>query len=142
MESSGGEIDVIKDEREALIFSDCSREVPLGRRDYIYDKDAAIASTYHPGHLSAKHVSHFFNIKMFEPEAYRELQTIGQFDRGSRTWLNTPSSTRSRGYALLGGRTDRQYSNHYGVLVDVDPLPAYLHAPHIGLRGWTNMPKI
>jgi hypothetical protein len=45
-------------------------------------------------------------VELLTEEQYRELQTLGQFDTKTSSWIKTPSSIRKLGGALFA---DRRY---------------------------------
>jgi hypothetical protein len=47
-------------------------------------------------------------IEMLTEEQYRQLQRVGEFDRKTSSWVQTPSSIRKLGGALF---CDRRYGN-------------------------------
>ena len=108
MEASGGEPDVIgKDPATGgLLFVDCSAETPPGRRNLCYD-DAALNSrkTAKPeGSACGKAAA--MGIRLLSEEEYLRLQSLGEFDLKTSSWLFTPEEVRKLGGALFG---DRRY---------------------------------
>jgi hypothetical protein len=66
-------------------------------------------------------------IELLSEDEYRELQTLGNFDTTTSSWITTPSDIRKLGGALFG---DRRY-NH--VFVYHNGAPSYYAAR--GFRG-------
>lgn len=46
-------------------------------------------------------------VEMLDEEEYRYLQTLGEFDRKTSTWINTPANIRKLGGAIF---CDRRYN--------------------------------
>ena len=91
MEESGGEPDTIGyDEKTGkLIFCDCSKESPSGRRSLCYDEKALQRRTKKIG------------ISIMTEELYRRLQSLGEFDLKTSSWIATPDDIRGKGGALF-----------------------------------------
>lgn len=108
MESTGGEPDVIgdADDRGRIVFCDCSAESPGGRRSICYDAEARLARKEHRPESSAVEVAAEMGIELLTEESYRELQTLGEFDTKTSSWIETPEDVRARGGALF---CDRRY---------------------------------
>jgi hypothetical protein len=108
MEASGGEPDVIgRDEGTGqLVFCDCSSESPSGRRSLCFDRAALDARKEHKPQGSAVEMAGEMGIDLLTEEQYRELQTLGEFDTKTSSWVATPPDVRSRGGALF---CDRRY---------------------------------
>lgn len=110
MEDTGGEPDVVKYDRETneYIFFDCSVESPIGRRNVCYDHIALEArKKFKPGD-SALNMAKTMGIEMLNEGEYMYLQTLGEFDKKTSTWLLTPDEIRKWGGAIFA---DRRY-NH------------------------------
>ncbi len=108
MEDSGGEPDVVgRDENTgAIIFFDCSAESPKGRRSLCYDREALNARKEHKPKDSAMDMAAAIGIEILSEEQYRYLQTLGEFDLKTSSWVMTPASIRKRGGAIF---CDRRY---------------------------------
>lgn len=109
MESSGGEPDVIgyDKENDEFIFCDCSPESPAGRRSICYDKKALDARKENKPRGNAIEMAAAIGVEILTEEEYRELQTLGEFDKKTSSWIQTPSSIRDLGGALF---CDRRYN--------------------------------
>jgi len=110
MEATGGEPDVVgRDVKTGeFIFYDCSAESPKGRRSICYDHEALESrKEYKPGN-SAKNLAADMGIELLTEEQYRELQTLGNFDTKTSSWVKTPDAIRKLGGAIF---CDRRY-NH------------------------------
>ncbi|MEX1188419.1 MAG: DUF4256 domain-containing protein, partial [Bacteroidia bacterium] len=92
MESSGGEPDVIGFDKESgkFTFCDCSAESPVGRRSLCYDEEALSSRKENKPIGSAKGVAAEMGIELLTEAEYRKLQSLGEFDRKTSSWLNTP----------------------------------------------------
>ncbi len=108
MELTGGEPDVIgyDEKSDEFIFCDCSAESPLGRRSLCYDQIALDARKKNKPGGSAMEMAYSMGIEILTEEQYRELQTLGDFDRKTSSWVITPNKVRDRGGALF---CDRRY---------------------------------
>ena len=106
MERSGGEPDVVGvDEASgACIFYDCSAESPSGRRSICYDRDALDARKAHKPKDSAMDVAGAMGVRMLTEQQYRKLQELGEFDRKTSSWVQTPPDVRKLGGALFCDR--------------------------------------
>ena len=103
MEESGGEPDTIgfDDETGRLIFCDCSKESPSGRRSLCYDNEALQKRKKNPPAGSAVQEAQEIGAALMTETMYRRLQTLGEFDLKTSSWIATPSEIRRRGGALF-----------------------------------------
>lgn len=108
MEITGGEPDVIGTDKKTgeYLFCDCSEESPKGRRSLCYDRAALNSRKEHKPKNSAMDLSNEIGIELLNEEEYRYLQTLGEFDLKSSSWINTPPEIRKLGGALF---CDRRY---------------------------------
>lgn len=108
MESTGGEPDVIGHDQASgeLTFCDCSAETPAGRRSLCFDGEALAARKENKPGGSAVAMAAAIGITMLSEEQYRALQALGEFDRKTSSWVQTPASVRKLGGALF---CDRRY---------------------------------
>lgn len=108
MEISGGEPDVIGQDKATgeFIFCDCSPESPSERRSLCYDQKALDARKQNKPAGSAIEAAAAMGIEILTEEQYRELQTLGEFDKKTSSWIKTPEKVRSLGGALF---CDRRY---------------------------------
>jgi hypothetical protein len=110
MERTGGEPDVVGLDKKSgeYIFFDCSAESPSGRRNLCYDPEALEArKTFKPPD-SAKGMASAMGIELLTEEQYRELQSLGDFDTKTSSWVKTPPGIRMLGGALFA---DRRYGH-------------------------------
>lgn len=108
MERTGGEPDVIGYDPQTgeFIFCDCSPESPIGRRSLCYDGAALASRKENKPVGNAVEMAAAMGIELLTEEQYRALQTLGEFDRKTSSWVQTPSSIRKLGGALF---CDRRY---------------------------------
>lgn len=108
MEASGGEPDVVKLDPESgsITFCDCAAESPAGRRSLCYDGAAFDARKDNKPPGSALGMAEAMGIEMLSQEQYRQLQLLGEFDRKTSSWVQTPPEIRAQGGALF---CDRRY---------------------------------
>lgn len=131
MERTGGEPDVVGRDRSAgaLIFFDCSKESPKGRRNICYDREGQETRErkgVHPSG-SALGMADDMGIDLLSEEQYRELQRLGSFDTKTSSWIRTPSNIRTLGGALFA---DRRYGH---VFVYHNSAPSFYSSR--GFRG-------
>lgn len=108
MERTGGEPDVVGSDAQSgeTIFHDCSAESPNGRRSLCYDRAAWEARKEHKPSGSAMETAAAMGIELLTEEEYRRLQTLGNFDTKTSSWIRTPAAIRKLGGALF---CDRRY---------------------------------
>jgi hypothetical protein len=110
MERTGGEPDAVGHDRKTgeCLFVDCSAESPSGRRSLCYDRAALDARKAHKPRDCAIDMAAAMGIEILTEEQYRQLQTLGEFDRKTSSWVKTPPEIRTLGGAIF---CDRRY-NH------------------------------
>lgn len=110
MEESGGEPDVVGQDKKSgeLLFFDCAEESPKGRRSLCYDAEALASRKEHKPKDSAVNMAKSMGIELLTEEDYRQLQTLGEFDIKTSSWIQTPAEIRKRGGALF---CDRRYDH-------------------------------
>ncbi len=117
MESTGGEPDVVGyDETTGeYIFYDCSVESPKGRRSVCYDREALESRKQHKPENSAIDMAAAMGIELLTEKEYRALQSLGNFDMKTSSWLKTPSEIRKLGGAIFADfRYDNVFVYHNG----------------------------
>lgn len=117
MERTGGEPDVIGRDRKTgeFIFYDCSAESPKGRRSLCYDREARAARKEAKPRSSAIDMAAAMGIELLTEEQYRELQTLGEFDTKTSSWVQTPAAIRKLGGAIFCDRRyDHVFTYHNG----------------------------
>ncbi len=103
MEKTGGEPDVVGYDKKTgeYIFYDCSAESPKGRRSVCYDREGLESRKEHKPEDNAVDMAAAMGIELLTEEQYRELQTLGNFDTKTSSWVKTPSEIRKLGGALF-----------------------------------------
>jgi hypothetical protein len=106
MERTDGEPDVVGHDEvtDEYIFFDCSAESPKGRRKVCYDRQALESRKEHKPENSALDMAAALGIELLTEEQYRELQTLGEFDTKTSSWVKTPPDIRRLGGALFCDR--------------------------------------
>lgn len=105
MEDTGGEPDVVALGAE-LWFVDCAAESPSGRRSLCYDGEAQRSRKEAAPRDNALEMAARMGIELLTEAQYRQLQTLGQFDLKTSSWILTPPRIRALGGALF---CDRRY---------------------------------
>lgn len=103
MEDSGGEPDTIGflAGSSAIVFCDCAKESPAGRRSLCYDEAALEKRTKNPPAGSAARQARDMGVELMTEELYRRLQELGEFDLKTSSWIATPDEIRRQGGALF-----------------------------------------
>ena len=117
MERTGGEPDVVGHDTKTgeYVFYDCSAESPKGRRSVCYDGEALEARKEHKPKNSATDMAAAMGIEILTEAQYRELQTLGEFDTKTSSWVKTPPDIRARGGAIFCDRRyDHVFTYHNG----------------------------
>lgn len=117
MEQSGGEPDVVSVDNATgeYVFMDCSAQSPSGRRSVCYDREALDARKEHKPKASAVELAAAMGAALLTVDEYRILQTLGQFDTTTSSWVQTPAPIRKLGGALFCDRRyDTVFTYHNG----------------------------
>lgn len=117
MEGTGGEPDVVGFDKNTgeYIFYDCSPESPKGRRSLCYDRAAWESRKEHKPASSALEVAAAMGIKILTEQEYAVLQTLGEYDLKTSSWLETPSDIRDLSGTIFGDRRfGRIFTYHNG----------------------------
>lgn len=118
MEETGGEPDLVGLDKKTgeFLFYDCSPETPLGRRSLCYDDEALQARKENKPAGSALGMAREMGIEVLNEAEYRYLQSLGQFDCKTSSWLKTPAAVRKLGGAIFGdSRYGQVFTYHNGV---------------------------
>ena len=109
MEESGGEPETIGYDAKTgkLIFCDCAKESPAGRRSLCYDEKALQGRRKNPPSGSAEQKAKEIGVSLMTEELYRKLQSLGSFDLKTSSWIATPQDIRRKGGALF---CERRYN--------------------------------
>ena len=110
MERTGGEPDVVGRDQQTgeYIFYDCSAESPKGRRSVCYDREGLESRKKYKPDNNAVDMADDMGIELLTEEQYRDLQQLGEFDRKTSSWINTPADIRELGGAFF---CDRRYDH-------------------------------
>jgi hypothetical protein len=108
MEASGGEPDVVGIDKTTgeCLFMDCSAQSPKGRRSVCYDREALEARKEHKPKTSAVEMATAMGAALLTVDEYQRLQSLGEFDTTTSSWVQTPAKVRKLGGALF---CDRRY---------------------------------
>jgi hypothetical protein len=108
MARTGGEPDVVgyDEAADVYLFYDCAPQSPEGRRSLCYDQEALESRKKYKPEGSAVSMAEAMGIMLLTEEEYRHLQSLGEFDTTTSSWLVTPSKVRKLGGAIFG---DRRY---------------------------------
>ncbi|GAB1448178.1 DUF4256 domain-containing protein [Bacteroidota bacterium] len=108
MEETEGEPDVTNLLPDgSIVFMDCSKESPKGRRSYCYDKKALDERKEFKPENAALELATSKGLILLDEADYRYLQTLGEFDLKTSSWILTPAEIRKLGGALF---CDRRYN--------------------------------
>ncbi|QAA82701.1 DUF4256 domain-containing protein [Aequorivita sp. H23M31] len=103
MERTGGEPNLLEYDKDADAFTFCdfSKESPKDRRSLCYDKKAwEFRKKFKPAD-NVKDVASRMGIDLMNETQYRKLQSFGDFDTKTSSWLETPASIRKLGGAIF-----------------------------------------
>jgi hypothetical protein len=137
LESTGGEPDVIGEEKDEFIFGDCSKESPPGRINVVYDQDAEDYLKKRSPKLklngNAVDMVAKYGADLMDKDQYQYLYARHIIDSHSWSWLKTPEDTRKNSFAFSGNCLD-------GV-VNVKKVLVYNHTEKGAFRCVLRVPK-
>ena len=112
MEETGGEPDVIMYDKEndKYVYCDTSIETPIGRRSFCYDIDALDSRKSNKPNSDIITEANNNKVKVLDETEYKYLQSLGDFDLKSSSWILTPMEIRKLGGALFG---DKKYNRTF-----------------------------
>ncbi len=133
MEESGGEPDLIgtNEETGRMIFCDFSKESPDGRRSLCYDGEALRKRVKNQPSGSAVGQAREMGVRLMNETLYRKLQTLGEFDLKTSSWIETPESIRQLGGALF---CERRYGAVFTFHNGADS--------YYSVRGWRGVLEV
>lgn len=117
MENTAGEPDVIDYDKktDSYLIVDCSAESPKDRRSLCYDEAALNTRKENKPNGSALKVAEQMGLDLLNEEQYFLLQSKGDFDLKTSSWLKTPDELRELGGAIFGDkRYKRTFIYHNG----------------------------
>jgi hypothetical protein len=117
MERTGGEPDVVGQDKKTgeSIFFDCSPESPKGRVSVCYDRAGLESRKEHKPDNTAMDLAAEMGIALLTEEQYLALQSLGNFDTKTSSWVTAPADVRKLGGALYGERRyGRVFVGHNG----------------------------
>jgi hypothetical protein len=109
MERTGGEPDVVV-LHGVPVFVDCTAESPKGRRSLCYDRIALDSRKEAKPASSAVEAAAAMGAELLTEAEYLALQSLGEFDLKTSSWVETPAEIRALGGALFG---DRRYGRAF-----------------------------
>ena len=112
MEETGGEPDVIMYDKEndKYVYCDTSIESPIGRRSFCYDIDALNSRKSNKPNSDIITEANNNKVRVLDETEYKYLQSLGDFDLKSSSWILTPMEIRKLGGALFG---DKKYNRTF-----------------------------
>ena len=131
MEQTGGEPDLIGVEDGVLLFCDCARETPAGRRGLCYDEAALAGRKKNPPAGSAEAQARRMGVCLLTETEYYRLQTLGEFDLKTSSWILTPPELRKLGGALF---CERRYGRVFTFHNGADS--------YYSVRGWRGLLRV
>jgi hypothetical protein len=117
MEESGGEPDVVAHDPQSgeILFFDCSPETPKGRVSVCYDRESWESRKEHRPANTAVDLATAMGIELLSEAQYLHLQSLGNFDLKTSSWVKTPADIRQLGGALYCDRRyNRVFTGHNG----------------------------
>lgn len=112
MESTGGHPDIVHYDSvlDIYLFYDTSYETPKERCSLCYDDEALHSRKANKPRSSAIQIAIEMGVELLDEAQYRFLQTLGEFDLKTSSWIKTPVSIRVLKGALFA---ERRYNQVY-----------------------------
>jgi len=137
LETTGGEPDVIGEEKDEYIFGDCSKESPPGRINVVYDREAEdyLRKRYRKQKLNGNAVDMVakYGADLMDKDQYEYLYARHIIDSHSWSWLKTPEDIRKNSFAFSGNCLDG--------FADVKKVLVYNHTEKGAFRCVLRVPK-
>lgn len=110
MEETGGEPDILPlpGDVPQIAFADFSEQSPSGRRSLCYDAKAMASRKDIVPSSNVMDMASAAGVSLMDENTYRLLQSLGDVDTKTSSWLLTPKEIRDMGGAIFG---DKRY-NH------------------------------
>lgn len=104
MEKTGGEPNLFEfnSDTNEYIFCDFSKQSPANRRSLCYDREALESRKKYKPENSVKDLASAMGIEIMNEVQYKKLQSYGEFDTTTSSWLETPEKIRKLGGAIFG----------------------------------------
>ncbi|MBR4162427.1 MAG: DUF4256 domain-containing protein [Solobacterium sp.] len=126
MEETGGEPDTIGfDETGMILYCDCSKETPKGRRSLCFDEEALRNRKKNPPLGSVEKQAEEIGVTLLTEAMYQRLQELEPFDLKTSSWIATPDEIRALGGALF---CERRYGKVFTFHNGADS--------YYSVRGW------
>jgi hypothetical protein len=90
-----------------MLFVDCAAESPSGRRSLCYDREGMDSRKEFKPENTAMDMALEMGVALLTEDEYKNLQSFGNFDTKTSSWLSTPDAIRKLGGAIFG---DRRYN--------------------------------
>lgn len=134
MEETGGEPTVVTfpdETTDTVLFCDCARETPVGRRSLCYDDDALRRRKRNPPAGSAQAQAEAMGVTLVDEALYRRLQELVELDTKTSSWIQTPDDVRGLGGALF---CERRYGKTFTFHNGADS--------YYSSRGWRGVLRV
>ena len=86
------------------VGSSQAKPPPKGRTSVCYDREGLESRKEHRPDNSAMDLAASMGVELLTETQYRDLQRLGEFDRKTSSWVQTPADIRKLGGALFGDR--------------------------------------
>ena len=103
MERTGGEPDVVTFDKTSgeIVFVDCAKESPSGRRSLCYDRQAQHSRKEFAPQSNVLDMAAEMGIQLLTKDEYQQFHEFGKFDTKTSSWIQTPPEIRKLGGALF-----------------------------------------